>query len=361
MNKLILIICTSLNLGGSEKQAVWLANKLSEKNFDVCYISLKEPGILSDKINPTVTVKNLKIARERKKFFKIVKFFKGVFELRKLVKDKNDTVIISFLFHANLVGKLVKVFSSQNIKHIIAFRSDRLSKRDSQVNKMRTFIFKKLVIDKKTLVVFNSNSGFEKMKLKKPEQTIIYNTPLNLPIELTMNSEIAYVGRLDKLKNLTNLVTAMSLMPSSSSTKLHIYGSGPEKDALENLVRYKQLGSKIIFKGIDELISNKLQSYKAVILTSTHEAFPNILIETMNSKRISISTKVGDSEMLLTDNRGILINGFSPNSIKDAILTLEQLSSNDLEIIQQNAKNFIDRNLNEDVIFNQWMNSIDLN
>ena len=65
--------------------------------------------------------------------------------------------------------------------------------------------------------------------------------------------------------------------------------------------------------------------------------------------------------MLLTDNRGILINGFSPNSIKDAILTLEQLSRDDLEIIQQNAKNFIDRNLNEDVIFKQWMSSIDLN
>ena len=27
MNKKVLIICTSLNMGGTEKQAVWLANR----------------------------------------------------------------------------------------------------------------------------------------------------------------------------------------------------------------------------------------------------------------------------------------------------------------------------------------------
>ena len=32
MNNSVLIICTSLNMGGSEKQAVWLANKLIEEN-----------------------------------------------------------------------------------------------------------------------------------------------------------------------------------------------------------------------------------------------------------------------------------------------------------------------------------------
>ena len=64
MNKSILIICTSLNLGGSERQAVWLANQLSEKGFDVIYVSLKEPGILSNKISPNVQLRILKKYKE---------------------------------------------------------------------------------------------------------------------------------------------------------------------------------------------------------------------------------------------------------------------------------------------------------
>ena len=45
MNNSVLIICTSLNMGGSEKQAVWLANKLIEENKKVYFVSLKDAGI----------------------------------------------------------------------------------------------------------------------------------------------------------------------------------------------------------------------------------------------------------------------------------------------------------------------------
>jgi len=358
MNKSILIICTSLNLGGSERQAVWLANQLSEKGFDVIYVSLKEPGILSNKISPNVTVKNFEIGRQRNRMFKIIKFCNGVLNLRKIVKEMNEIVIISFLFHSNLVGKLVKILTSQKIKHVIAFRSDRLSKRDSNINRFRTTIFKRFIVDSRSLVVFNSNSGFNNMKLKKVKQKIIYNAPINSPINLPMSNNIAYVGRLDKLKNLQNLILAIALLPIESALKLHIYGSGPEREALKDLVFQEKLESKVIFKGIDESISNKLQSYKAVVLTSTHEAFSNILIETMNSSRIPISTLAGDAEELLSNNRGILIDGYSPDKIYEAIIKLENLSNEDLKKIQQNAKTFVNNNLTENLIIDQWIETV---
>ena len=50
MNNSVLIICTSLNMGGSEKQAVWLANKLIEENKKVYFVSLKD--ISSSSTNP---------------------------------------------------------------------------------------------------------------------------------------------------------------------------------------------------------------------------------------------------------------------------------------------------------------------
>ena len=59
MNNSVLIICTSLNMGGSEKQAVWLANKLIEENKKVYFVSLKDAGILSTELSPKISVNNL--------------------------------------------------------------------------------------------------------------------------------------------------------------------------------------------------------------------------------------------------------------------------------------------------------------
>ena len=78
--------------------------------------------------------------------FKIIKFCNGVLSLRKLVKQMNEIVIISFLFHSNLV-EACKILTSHKIKHVIAFRSDRLSKRDSNINRFRTTIFKRFIVD----------------------------------------------------------------------------------------------------------------------------------------------------------------------------------------------------------------------
>ena len=55
------------------------------------------------------------------------------------------------------------------MNHIIAFRSDRLSKRNSQINKFRTFIFKNFIINQESIVVFNSQSGLSNMNLKSQQ------------------------------------------------------------------------------------------------------------------------------------------------------------------------------------------------
>ena len=47
-SKKILIVCTSLNMGGAENQAVWLANAFNKKGYKVFFISLKQKGILNE-------------------------------------------------------------------------------------------------------------------------------------------------------------------------------------------------------------------------------------------------------------------------------------------------------------------------
>ena len=358
MNNSILIICTSLNMGGSEKQAVWLANKLVQENKKVYFVSLKDAGILSTELSPKISVNNFKLRNAKNPLTKFIYFCLGVIKLSKLTKSNEITTTITFLFHSNVVGKLLKIVSRENILHIATFRSDRLSKRDSKISRFRTFIFKNFVLDKDIFVVFNSMSGLKNMNLKNVNTKVIFNTPLN-NVQLSndtkeKNTKLVFIGRFDELKNVENIVLSMKYLQSEAIV-LDIYGKGPDLKSIELAIIENSLQNKVKLKGIDKEIANKLNNYDGLIIASTHDAFPNVLIEAMNAGVVPISTKVGDCGWLLSENRGIFINGFDPESIYLSIKEFHEMDLNKKNTIIKNGKNFINQNLSEEKILKDWL------
>ena len=358
MNNSVLIICTSLNMGGSEKQAVWLANKLIEENKKVYFVSLKDAGILSTELSPKISVNNFKLRNAKNPLTKFLYFCFGVIKLAKLTKSKKITTTITFLFHSNVVGKLLKIISREKILHIATFRSDRLSKRDSKISRFRTLIFKNFVLDKDIFVVFNSMSGLNNMNLKNVNTRVIFNTPLN-NVQLSkdtkeQNTKLVFIGRFDELKNVENIALSMKYLPNEDIV-LDIYGKGPDLTSIEQAISENSLQNKVKLKGIDKDIANKLSNYDALIIASTHDAFPNVLIEAMNAGVVPISTKVGDCEWLLSENRGIFINGFDPESISLSIKKFYEMDLNKKNEIIKNGRNLINQNLSEEKILKDWL------
>ena len=98
MNNSVLIICTSLNMGGSEKQAVWLANKLIEENKKVYFVSLKDAGILSTELSPKISVNNFKLRNAKNPLTKFLYFCFGVIKLSSLPKAKKLPQLLHFYF-----------------------------------------------------------------------------------------------------------------------------------------------------------------------------------------------------------------------------------------------------------------------
>lgn len=359
-NKKILIICTSLNMGGAEKQSVWLANKLSN-NYDVYYFSLKSSGVLKKYIDEKVEVKNFHLKRSSNVFSKIFYVVIGGYRLYKLVKSENINHMITFLFHSNLYGKFVKLFTRHRINHVIAVRNDRLSKRTSKLSKLRTLVFKYFIIDKKSTIVFNSNTGQKKFNLgKKYAQTVILNSPSNVPnLSLKKNKQFIYVGRLDELKNTTELVKAIKYLTKKyNKITLDIFGKGPNYQFIKKFVEENGLSLNISLCGVDADISNKLYQYDCLILSSTHEGFPNVLIEAMNSKINCISTKVGDAPYLLEQDRGILIDGFDYQSIANSIEKYIELDKTSKKEMAEKSYDFVSKNLKEEEILSQWISLI---
>lgn len=359
-NNKILIICTSLNMGGAEKKAVWLANSLSKNNL-VYFFSLKSSGILSKNLNNDVIVKNFNLVRSKNLFSKIYFVFIGWFRILKIINENEINTVVSFLFHSNFYVKLVKIFSKKKFKHIIAVRSDRLSKRRSTQSFLRMLVFKYFIIDKNSQIVFNSLSGYKRFNLnKKYRQKVIFNSPENNPnFSLKKSNKFVFIGRLDELKNTKELVKAINhLNKNGQSVELDIFGKGPNYKYIENFILENNLQEFISLKGLRTDISDNLFCYKSLILVSTHEGFPNVLVEAMKSKINCISTNVGDASYLLGENRGLLIDGFDYLSISKSIedyLSLDKLTK---ESMIKNSYEFVSKNLNEEDIFSEWLKLI---
>ena len=244
MDKSVLVICTSLNMGGSEKQAVWLSNKLSDNGYRVFFVSLKDTGILSETLNSSIVVKNFKLAKAKNVYYKMFYFILGIMRLIKLVNKYKISKTVTFLFHSNFVGKIVKIFSIHKNVHIASFRSDRLSKRDSNISNLRTLIFRNFILDNNTTVVFNSISGSNKFNPKNLSQEVIFNFPLNFKQDKNIfDNKFVYIGRLDELKNVQNILLGFMKLEALDAT-LDIYGKDQTFQKFKKLLNSIHLKTK---------------------------------------------------------------------------------------------------------------------
>ena len=209
-----------------------------------------------------------------------------------------------------------------------------------------------MILDKNTTVVFNSISGSSKLNLKKTIQEVIFNFPLNPKQDKNIfDNKFVYIGRLDELKNVQNIVLGFTKLETLDAT-LDIYGKGPDFPKIQEIIEQHSLEDKVSLKGVDADISNNLNNYDALILGSTHEAFPNVIIEAFNAGVIPISTNVGDVEWLINKERGILIEGFTSNEIAKSMTKFLELDIDSRKKYIANGRNFLTKELNEKDIFN---------
>ena len=115
----------------------------------------------------------------------------------------------------------------------------------------------------------------------------------NKPFIQPENKEniISFVGRLEKDKNVSELLEIISETEIPHDWKLQIIGDGIERTKLEKFVKDKNLTNIVHFIGTkttDE-ISKLLDKSKIFVLTSLKEGLPTVLIEAMFSSNILIS------------------------------------------------------------------------
>ena len=121
---------------------------------------------------------------------------------------------------------------------------------------------------------------------------------------------ISFVGRLDKGKNVGELLEIFEQSNLPKDWILQIIGDGVERNNLEKYVKDKGLDANVSFlgsKNIDE-ISKLLDKSKICVSTSLKEGLPTVLVEAMFCSNVLVAydCNYGPSD-IINENNGFLI------------------------------------------------------
>ena len=129
---------------------------------------------------------------------------------------------------------------------------------------------------------------------------------------------IGFVGRLDPIKRVTDLVDAVALL--GQDVRLHIYGDGPERGAIEARVAQHGLAARVTMHGAIPDAKPAIASLDVLVLPSEAEGFGLVLIEAMAAGVPVVATNAPGIRDVVTDGvTGLLVPVGRPDALAAAI------------------------------------------
>ncbi len=141
--------------------------------------------------------------------------------------------------------------------------------------------------------------------------------------------EILCVGRLVSTKGQRILIEAVAqLIAAGRDLRLHVIGDGPDRNALERIVREKGVADQILFKGAinQDHIRQYYEAADIFALASFAEGIPVVLMEAMSMEIPCVATSInGIPELIRNGIDGILV---PPSDIDGLAQALSRLMDN---------------------------------
>lgn len=335
--------------GGAERQITLLANELAELGNEVYLAVLAKYNKKYD-ISNKVIVEDLTYS-ENGKFSLISRYL----ALKKLYNEIKPDVTIHFWFQSLYLSTFMK----REHRNIIIY-SERGDPGDSEYKGLlgiiRTVAFKRV-----NGFVFQSNGAKRYFSNDIRKRSIVIPNPVfikrsDFPVVEYRTKRIVTVGRLHQQKNHKLLIEAFSMIHEAFPNYIvEIYGDGPLKDELSQLIINKHLEKKVFLMGTRKDIHNAILDASLFVLTSDYEGLPNALIEAMALGIPSISTDCnpgGVREIINNKVDGFIV---PRGDACELAKTISYILNNDnvSNQISKNAEINIKR-FDKDIIYSKW-------
>ncbi|MBI1869914.1 MAG: glycosyltransferase family 4 protein [Chlamydiae bacterium] len=356
--KKVCFFTTDSSWGGAEKIVCGLIRRLSRKTYDISLVTLKGDDRLIERVKPFCErTLNLRVRGifDLRAFFRLVQFLKeGQFHIFHL-----------FLFHANLIGRIlgrllripVIVAAQQSMDvwrrypHVLLDRwtshlCDAIISF-AQIGKERLVAVEK-ISPEKIHVIYNSLNleevpkkleagGMELEKKEKMcdgrgareerrgEKDARFRAASQKSLGISSNAVVVgMVANFRKMKGHRYFIEAADiLLKERKDFYFVIAGEGKDREKYELEVKKRGITGRFRFLGFVANIYEALALMDIFVLPSEWEGLPLSILEAMAFGVPVIATNVGGvPEVIEHEKTGLLISPRDPIAIRDAVLKI---------------------------------------
>lgn len=251
----------------------------------------------------------------------------AVWRLRQWLRQRPCAVLMTFMFHANLVGRLARAVGVVPI----VVCSERTVWREP---------YWRLAVNRATapladVITTNSREGVRvwARRLGRAESSIvlIYNgvDTDRIPMQIREGRAgvtIGNVARLHHLKGQALLLEALARLARRTDLppwRCLLAGDGPDLARLEALCAERALGERVSFVGHIDTPESFVPTLDLFVNPSSTEGMPNAVLEAMASGLAIVATNVGGTAEAVEDGvTGLLVAFGDPEALCEALASV---------------------------------------
>lgn len=312
----LLFTAYNLDIGGIESALVNLLNYLDYNKYDVDLILEKREGVLLDKINKNVRVKEIAVSDNKnilvRKFINL--FRKLKFTVFNYHKYDFSCCYATYSLSSNKIARIASsnnsIYVHSNYKYVYKKEEDFILFFESRnIRDFRKIIF----------VSNESCDDFCNLYPELKEKLVVFNNFINVnEIKKLSNVSIeqkrkkdkvlfTFVGRLDDCSK--KLGRAINLVKNIEKIELWIVGDGPDRKKYENLVNKNKLSDRVKFVGKKNNPYPYIKECDYFVLTSDYEGFPVTYLEAIALEKPIITTiDVSDDKINIGKDYGYIVS-----------------------------------------------------
>lgn len=327
----MLIVASTLHVGGAERVMACLAKNIDRRRFDVSVCYLKENGVVGEEMQREGVELLPLPGREYGKLDRLT-FIK----LRRLIRQRDIHLIHTHDMHGFMDGSACRLLTP-GVRYIHTFHFGNYPHREAHFKRVERLLWR---VPDALVAVGHAQAQSIRTLYGIPERRmrVLWNG-VNAPaprispimqaaIEGCTDPIIASISTLIPQKGLHHLLEAAAkLKHRGARFRLLIVGGGPLQTQLQEQAAQLGLGpQQVRFLGwIPEASDCALPACDIFVQSSLWEAMSVVVLEAMADGRPMVITRVGENPHVLEDGKtGLLVPSADPDALADALHRLLQ-------------------------------------
>lgn len=363
----VLLLLTNVSpTGGAEVQSIQLALRLKERNWDVRVASLLPVR------TPLTNLEEAGIRVESANMRKGLGAVNSAGALIKLIRSFRPLVLHCHMAQATLAGRLARCFANVPVvigtlhglmmysvsghhqrwlEHLHRL-TDRLADTTTVVCQAGlAYYYTSNTVSAQRLRYVPNGVDTEAFRIDPSQRE-------RIRAELKLGNEFVWlnVGRFDPIKDhKVALKGFASMLDRHPNSQMLLAGGGDLEPDLRALATALGIESRVRFLGRRQDVSSLMNAADAMILTSTYEALPLVLLEAAACGLPAVATRVGGTEEAILEGlTGYLAPVADTVAVADAMSRLAGTPSGERSRMARAAREHVVRHYHFDAVMDQW-------